>query len=63
MKLNKKASRSIAIALVGVSMITPIVNTSYAMENSNSNILEINKEDLKIKTIEDTDEKKVVEVM
>ncbi|CEP45900.1 Uncharacterised protein [[Clostridium] sordellii] len=32
MSLKKKASKSIAIALVGVSMITPILNTVSAME-------------------------------
>lgn len=34
MDLNKKASRSIAIALVGVSMITPVLNTVSAMETN-----------------------------
>lgn len=32
MDLKKKASRSIAIALVGVSMVTPILNIAYANE-------------------------------
>lgn len=35
MDLKKKASKSIAIALVGVSMITPILNTVYADDYSN----------------------------
>lgn len=34
MNLKKKASRSIAIALVGVSMITPVLNTVSAMEKN-----------------------------
>ena len=33
MSLKKKTSRSIAIALVGVSMITPLFNTVSAMES------------------------------
>lgn len=36
MSLKKKASRSIAIALVGVSMITPLFNSVSAMEKGTS---------------------------
>lgn len=34
MDLKKKASKSIAIALVGVSIITPTINTVYAISNT-----------------------------
>lgn len=35
-------TKSIAIALVGVSMITPILNTTYAMENARTKTIEDN---------------------
>ncbi len=38
MNLKKKASRSIAIAIVGVSMITPVLNTVSAMEKTGLNL-------------------------
>lgn len=42
MSLKKKTSRSIAIALVGVSMITPLFNTVSAMESNKENNTTIN---------------------
>lgn len=36
------ATKSIAIALVGVSMITPILSTTYAMENAKAKTIEEN---------------------
>ena len=47
MDLKKKASRSVAIALVGVSMITPILNTVNAneiTETSNNSQIDLVKE-------------------
>lgn len=40
MSLKKRASKSIALSLVGVTIATPILNTSYAY--SNTNILNVN---------------------
>ena len=35
MSFKKRATKSIALALMGVTIATPILNTASAMENSN----------------------------
>lgn len=39
MNLKKIVGRSIAIALIGVSVIVPVVNTSSAMEATSKNMI------------------------
>lgn len=46
MDLKKRASRSIAIALVGITVVTPIFNSVSAMENLSNNSQELNTDDL-----------------
>ena len=60
MSLKKKAGKSIALALVGVSILTPTLNTVSAMENNKT--ISINNENLNMNIIEDSAEKKIVEV-
>lgn len=49
MSFKKRATKSIALALMGVTIVTPILNTASAMENSNyglsnDKIIELKKE-------------------
>ena len=49
MSFKKRATKSIALALMGVTIATPILNTASAMENSNyglsnDKIIELKKE-------------------
>lgn len=39
MSLKKRASKSIVLALVGVTIVTPMLNTASAMENKVNNTI------------------------
>ena len=41
MSFKKRATKSIALALVGVTIATPMLNTASAMENQTNNLQKI----------------------
>lgn len=64
MSFKKRATKGIAIVLVGISIVIPTLNASYAMELNESKILErVQNDNLIIKVIEDNSDRKVVEVI
>lgn len=64
MSMKKRATKSIAIALVGISIAIPTLNASYAMELNESKTLErVQNDNLIVKVIEDNSNRKAVEVI
>lgn len=65
MKLNKRVSKSIAIALAGVTFVTPILNSVSAMEKESvqNNTESTELQDLKVNVLEDNKDHKIVEVV
>lgn len=65
MSFNKKTRRGISLSLVGVSIISPMFNVVNAMEYTSENKEIQNNlfENVEVKTLEDNDSKKVVEVI
>ena len=52
-----------ALALVGIVIATPVLNTTYAMENTSTTALtRAQRDDITINTLEDSDEQRIVEV-
>lgn len=65
MSFNKKTRRVVSLSLVGVSIISPMFNVVNAMEHTSTNKEIQNNlfENVEVKTLEDNDSKKVVEVI
>ncbi|WP_195941034.1 geobacillin-26 family protein [Romboutsia sp. 1001713B170131_170501_G6] len=65
MSFNKKASKGIALSLVGVSIISPLFNVANAMEHTpNSQEIQNNVfANIEVKILKDNDDEKVVEVI